>query len=63
MGLLAVNFMAFQTWNIKKENGLLETPKVTIKMAGNRHLDHALIIIIESVALRYGVIAAKLYGF
>ena len=35
----------------------------TIKMAGNRYLNHSLIIIIECVALRYGVIAVKLYGF
>ena len=35
----------------------------TIKMAGNRHLDYASIIIIECVALRDGVIAVKLYGF
>ena len=55
--------MAFQTWDIKKENGLLETPMGSIKKAGNRHLGHALIITIECVALRDGVIAAKLYGF
>ena len=55
--------MAFQTWNINKENGLLETPMGTIKMAGNRHLGHALIITIEYVALRDGVIEVKLYGF
>ena len=55
--------MAFQKWNIKKENRLLETPIGTIKMAGNRHLGHALIITIECVALRDGVIAAKLYDF
>ena len=35
----------------------------TIKMAGNRHLGHALIITIECVALRDEVIAVKLYGF
>ena len=55
--------MAFQTMNMKKENGLLETPMGTIKMAGNRHLDHASIIIIECVALRDRVIAVKLYDF
>ena len=35
----------------------------TIKMAGNRHLDYASIIIIECVALRDGVIVVKLYDF
>ena len=55
--------MTFQTWNIKKENGLLETPMGTIKMEGNRHLGHSSIITIECVALRDGVIAAKIYGF
>ena len=44
--------MDFQTWNIKKENGLLETPMGTIKMVGNRHLGHALKITKEYVALR-----------
>ena len=32
-------------------------------MAGNRHLGHASIIIIECVALRDEVIAVKLYDF
>ena len=55
--------MAFQTWNIKKENGLLETPMGTIKKAGNRHLGLASIITKEYVALRDDVKAVKLYGF
>ena len=55
--------MAFQTWNIKKENRLLETPVGTIKMVRNRHLGHASIITIECVALRDRVIAAQHYGF
>ena len=55
--------MTFQTWKIKKENELLETPMGTIKNVGNKHLGHALIITIECVALRDWVIAAKLYGF
>ena len=45
------------------EDGLLETLIGTIKMAGNGHLGHVSIITIECVALRDGVIAAKLYGF
>ena len=35
----------------------------TIKMVGNRHLGHALIITTKCVVLRDGVLGAKLYGF
>ena len=55
--------MTFQTWNIKKEIGLFETPMGTIKMAGNIHLGHASIINTKCVVLRDGVLAAKLYDF
>ena len=55
--------MAFQIWNIKKENGLLETLMGTIKMVGNRHLGHASIITSKCVVLRDGILAAKLYDF
>ena len=35
----------------------------TIKMAGNRHLNHASIITTKCVVLRDGVLVAKLYDF